>query len=304
MSEISAGLPLLLSDWWQSLSSLLLAPESRTFWGYWLSAALIVLLWTTTSWASRKHYLKSWFTLSYWWNTSTRQEYALIAFNALLFSLLGISNVFLIIQIAISSNAFFSTVFPVTQLGENSVAEMSPVILISIYAIILFLVDDASRYGLHRLLHSRWLWRIHRVHHSAQVLTPFTLLRLHPIEQFLYQIRMVTVYGVLSGGYFSVIGKTPELWQIFGVGGFIWIFNVAGANLRHSNIPLRYGKLEVLFISPAQHQLHHGVGGIHYNYGSVLAIWDYLFNSWHSGEHDLPLPNRHMPLIKQLLLKR
>lgn len=304
MSEISAGLPLLLSDWWQSLSSLLLAPESRTFWGYWLSAALIVLLWTTTSWASRKHYLKPWFTLSYWWNTSTRQEYALIVLNALLFSFLGLSNVFLIIQIAINSNAFFSSVFPAINLSDNSLVATNSAVLISIYAVILFLVDDASRYGLHRLLHSRWLWRIHRVHHSAQVLTPFTLLRLHPLEQLLYQLRLVLVHGVLTGAYFFIIGSTPELWLIFGVSGFIWLFNMAGANLRHSNIPLRYGKLEVLFISPAQHQLHHGVGGIHYNYGSVLAIWDYLFNSWHSGKHDFALPNRNMPLIKQLLLKR
>lgn len=304
MSEISAELLLLLSDGWQSLSSVLLAPERRTFWGYWLSAALIVLLWTTTSWASRKQYLKPWLTVSYWWNTSTRQDYALITLNALLFALLGLSNVFLIIQIAISSHEFFNAVLPASNLSGAGLNTSHPTLLLSLYTLALFLADDASRYGLHRLLHSRWLWRIHRVHHSAQVLTPFTLLRLHPLEQLLYQLRLVLVHGVLSGAYFFIIGSTPELWLIFGVSGFIWVFNMAGANLRHSNIPLRYGKLEVVFISPAQHQLHHGVGGIRYNYGSVLAIWDYLFNSWHSGQHQFPLPQHNMPLIKQLFMKR
>lgn len=299
MADTLNHLLIWLNDCWQSLAALVSAPQSRTFWGYWLSAAVIVLLWATAAWPSRKQYLKPWLTLSYWWNTSTRQDYLLIILNTLIFSILGLSNLFLIIQIAIISNDVLNSL--ATPLALNLSGSASA---IAMYALVLFLTDDASRYGLHRVLHSRWLWPIHRVHHSAQVLTPLTVLRLHPLEQLLYQLRLVLVHGVLSGSFFFISGTTPELWLIFGVSGFVWLFNVAGANLRHSNIPLSYGKLETVFISPVQHQLHHGVGGINYNYGSVLAVWDRLFNSWHGGQHNFQLPQHNMPLIKQLLMKR
>ena len=59
----------------------------------------------------------------------------------------------------------------------------------------------------------------------------------------------------------------------------VFIFNVLGANLRHSHISISYWRwLENIFISPAQHQIHHSVEAKHYNknYGAILAIWDNL----------------------------
>jgi sterol desaturase/sphingolipid hydroxylase (fatty acid hydroxylase superfamily) len=54
----------------------------------------------------------------------------------------------------------------------------------------LFVVEDASRFLFHLASHrSPWLWELHKVHHSAEVLTPFTLYRLHPIEGFLNRSR-------------------------------------------------------------------------------------------------------------------
>jgi sterol desaturase/sphingolipid hydroxylase (fatty acid hydroxylase superfamily) len=44
--------------------------------------------------------------------------------------------------------------------------------------------------------------------------------------------------------------------------------------------------LEKIFISPAQHQLHHSIENKHFNknYGAMLAIWDWLFGSLHFSE--------------------
>ena len=55
-----------------------------------------------------------------------------------------------------------------------------------------------------------------------------------------------------------------------------------GATLHHSHIWLTYGRmLEHVFISPAQHQVHHSTDPQHYdrNFGTMLALWDWLFGT-------------------------
>ncbi len=62
--------------------------------------------------------------------------------------------------------------------------------------------------------------------------------------------------------------------------------------MRHSHVWLSYGDLlEHLFISPAQHQIHHSRAVEHHgkNYGEVLAIWDWMFGTLYvpNGKEDL-----------------
>ena len=47
----------------------------------------------------------------------------------------------------------------------------------------LFILDDAAKYVIHRALHRiPLLWCFHRVHHTAETLTPFTVYRTHPVK--------------------------------------------------------------------------------------------------------------------------
>jgi len=57
-------------------------------------------------------------------------------------------------------------------------------------------------------------------------------------------------------------------------------------HLRHSHVPMGFGALERLLVSPAQHQLHHSVDPRHYgsNLGGVLACWDRMFGTWRRAE--------------------
>ena len=66
-----------------------------------------------------------------------------------------------------------------------------PWIIIAVgFSLVLFTVDDVSRFLLHRVMHKyEFLWKFHRVHHSATTLTPFTVFRTHPIESILYFFR-------------------------------------------------------------------------------------------------------------------
>lgn len=276
----------------------LIDPQSRTFILYWVSSLLIALLWASFSWAERKPKLKQWLQKSYWWNQSTKQDYFLVIFNLLLFSIMGIT--WLIISISVANVAYQLLA---TSFSPNALTEASPIILFIGFTAALILLEDLSRYALHRLLHWKWFWRIHQLHHSATILTPFSFLRIHPLEKMLYQLRSSSIYGSTTGLFFFLVGEHPQLWLIFGITGASLFFNFLGANLRHSMIAITYGPFEKILISPKQHQLHHSIKYSRTNFGSIFSFWDLLFSSWTSGNKNADLPSKEKSLRDQLLLK-
>ncbi len=151
------------------------------------------------------------------------------------------------------------------------------------YALTYFVMNDFSRYLLHLLLHkNRVLWEFHKVHHSAEVLTPITLYRVHPLESILFQLRGVFVGGFVSGIFLWIYSYSISPYVVWGVHVGTFAFNILGANLRHSHVWFSFGKyLERIFISPAQHIIHHSNNPKHFNknMGSELAIWDWLFKT-------------------------
>jgi len=282
----------------ESLFEWLLDPAKRTHFGYWLSSLLVAIVWAAWSWNKRKGYLQSLLSKNYWCNRSTAQDLVLALGNRGLFILLGIPWLLLTLDIALSTLDGWRLLGPVQE------TPITGPWVITCYTLFVFLLDDASRYGLHRVMHKfNFLWRIHQLHHSASTLTPITTLRLHPLESILYQVRGSLVHGFCAGSSFFFLGFQANSWEVWGASAWVIVFNVLGANLRHSHIPFSYGVLEKVFISPSQHQAHHGVTTMQKNYGSVLAIWDRLGNSWRSGKKGYQLPQEAQPLMKQLLLQ-
>lgn len=149
--------------------------------------------------------------------------------------------------------------------------------------IIMIMTMDFCKYWAHYIHHeARILWPFHAVHHSAEVLTPLTANRNHPM----FLLIRTVIYSVVVGAVQALM-----LWLLLGkidlvtIGtanaGYV-IFNAAGANLRHSHIWLSYGpRWEHIFISPAQHHIHHSADKKHFNknYGEVFAIWDWMFGT-------------------------
>ena len=145
------------------------------------------------------------------------------------------------------------------------------------YTLFSFILLDFLRFFQHFLMHRcKWLWRFHRVHHSAEVLTPLTLNRMHPVEMFIGMARTTLAVTVSSSLYVYLFQVPLYGFEILGVNLFGFMFNALGANLRHSHIWLSFGRLEYLFISPAQHQIHHSKNPQHHhkNLGICLSIWD------------------------------
>jgi Fe(3+) dicitrate transport protein len=149
------------------------------------------------------------------------------------------------------------------------------------YTLVLFVAWDASKYILHRLAHEvPALWSLHQVHHSAEVMTPLTFYRTHPLESMLFELRGALVTGVVTGLFYWAFRGTAEPVSLLGVNVLGFGFNLLGGNLRHSHVWLRYPVwAERWFVSPAMHQLHH-TPDCERNYGTWLAVWDRWAGSW------------------------
>ncbi len=161
--------------------------------------------------------------------------------------------------------------------------------IIAAFTVLLFLCDDFTRYLLHLLMHRiPALWELHKVHHSAEVLTPLTLYRVHPIESALNNLRGVFTLGALSGLFVWAFPGRIRGWEILGVDALGMVWSALGSNLRHSMVWLTWTRpLEHIFLSPAQHQVHHGRAERYWdkNFGSALAIWDWLGGSLMIASH-------------------
>ena len=168
-------------------------------------------------------------------------------------------------------------------LGDAPALELPWLMIALSYTLVFFLLEDFSRFALHFCMHRiPWLWRLHSLHHSANRLSPLTLFRVHPIEMMLYYLRGMAVFGLVSGSFVYLFGARLSGIDILGVDALGFMFNLIGANLRHSHIWLSFGWLERFFISPAQHQLHHSSAPEHRdrNLGTCLALWDRSMNTW------------------------
>ncbi len=151
------------------------------------------------------------------------------------------------------------------------------------YTLFAFVFLDFMRFIQHYLMHKiPFLWVFHKVHHSAKVLTPLTLYRVHPGEILVSMARSSLAVVIPSSLYVYLFQAPIHGFDILGVNILGFLFNAFGANLRHSHIWMSFGVFEYVFISPAQHQIHHSNKIEHRdkNLGVCLAIWDILWGTF------------------------
>ncbi len=272
-----------IHTWFTELTGLVSQGNKRIFVGYLISATMIAVLWLM--WQRRLNFAGAlaWlFQPKIWWSNSSRSDYQMMFINQpimLLFSPLMLS------KLALATALFYTLTDWVTRPLWSF--DISTFWVSVIFTSCLFVVDDASRYYLHRLMH-QWpvLWAFHRVHHTAESLTPFTVLRTHPIEGLLFGLRSALAQGLLIGVFVFVFADRVTLLSLLGANAVTAVLNILGANLRHSPVPISYGKtLERWLISPAQHQIHHSQARQHWdkNFGAFIALWDRMGNTLEFG---------------------
>lgn len=246
--------------------------SKRVYWVYMFSAFFLALLFF---W-KEKSVLKLQFSSKVLWHPSARLDYYY-------FMTVSLVKVLLLLPFLISVNDVVLWMVLEMQevFGYVERIRISRIWLLTSYMLVLFIVNDLTRYLLHRLMHRiPLLWRFHRVHHSAEVLNPLTFYRVHPVENILYGLRYALTTGSITAVFIYFFGAGIGLVEVLGVNVLVFVFMLAGSNLRHSHIPLSYGEvLEKWFISPLQHQLHHTKHYTHRNFGSSLSIWDRWFST-------------------------
>ncbi len=193
----------------------------------------------------------------------------------------------LITQLAIAT-LIFKYLNSINWLSEGMYSSVPKTLIVMFFTFFIFLLDDFTKFFVHRWMH-KWpiLWSLHKVHHSAETLTPMTIYRTHPLEGIVFTLRGSFTQGLSIAIFVFFFGNSVDIFTVIGVNVIVFSFNVAGSNLRHSHISIRYLPwIEHIFISPAQHQLHHSLDKKHHdkNFGASLAVWDWIFGSLHYSE--------------------
>ena len=261
-------------------------PRKRVFLGYLFLSILIAFLWLfLIQGYSIRGSFKYIFDKKILLSTSSRSDFFVFLINR---SFLLFISPLLISQLAVATIIFHSLHY-INWLHSGMFSDTSTALIITFFTIFVFILDDFTKYFVHRWMH-KWpiLWSLHKVHHSATTLTPLTIYRTHPLEGVLFILRGSFAQGVSISLFVFLFGNSVDIYTILGVNIIVFMFNALGANLRHSHIGIQYWKwLEYILISPAQHQLHHSVAEKHYdkNFGATLAIWDWLFGSLSHSEN-------------------
>jgi sterol desaturase/sphingolipid hydroxylase (fatty acid hydroxylase superfamily) len=262
----------------QELISYFSDANKRIYWLYLLSAILFALpiYWLEHKSKSLVGFFRYVFPKKIYTAKSAQHDYYLLIINKLVRAALFPFIILTMAPIALGLSSGMEIIF-----GQRNFIELSPTHIMIIFTALLFLLDDFTRFILHYLLHRfSILWQFHKVHHSATVLTPFTVYRSHPVESYLYACRMALTQGIAVGIAYYFFGPTLKMIDILGANLFVFIFNCCASNLRHSHIRLSWGdNVEKWFLSPAQHQIHHSELPQHHhsNFGTTFAIWDRMF---------------------------
>lgn len=136
-------------------------------------------------------------------------------------------------------------------------------------AIACVILVDFLYYWDHRAAHRiRLLWSVtHSVHHSSPQYDQTTALRVSVMDGF--TSPWFYVPAVLMGFDPLLVGAA------FG-------FILAYQQWLHTETIGRLGWFDLIFNSPSNHRVHHGVQPeyIDKNYGAVLILWDRMFGTW------------------------
>lgn len=156
-------------------------------------------------------------------------------------------------------------------------------LVLAIATPILFLAAEFSYWLIHYLLHRvPFLWAFHQVHHSAEVLTPATNFRVHPVETIAFANLLAVVMGTTNAVLDQLLGGPADPMVVGGRNGLALVAFYLLAHLQHSHMWITFpGWLGRTFYSPAHHQIHHSTNPAHFgtNLGSFVLLWDRLFGT-------------------------
>jgi sterol desaturase/sphingolipid hydroxylase (fatty acid hydroxylase superfamily) len=172
--------------------------------------------------------------------------------------------------------------------GESP-ALQSNVAWMLLYSLVTLLCYDFVFFGTHYIMHRvPALWAIHKVHHSAEVLTPLTRYREHFIAGPIWAAGGAFSYGFAAGVFAYLFNGGITAATLFNVGFFTLLFGFNGS-FRHYHVQFHYPAwLSRWLHSPVMHHIHHSYLPQHWdkNFAAVTSLWDRLFGTLYIPEKD------------------
>lgn len=158
-----------------------------------------------------------------------------------------------------------------------------------LFALVTLLCYDFVFYVIHYAMHKvPVLWAIHKVHHSAEVLTPLTRSREHFLAGPIWATGSAFSFAFAAGIFAYLFDGGITQATILGAGLFSFILGLTGA-FRHYHVQLRYPRrIEKWVQSPAMHHTHHSYLKKHWdtNLAAVTSIYDRMFGTLYIPEKD------------------
>jgi sterol desaturase/sphingolipid hydroxylase (fatty acid hydroxylase superfamily) len=209
---------------------------------------------------------------------SSRADWAMLALGYLVFPSLFAAMTFALPMISSATETGLKALF-----GAPNQLSAPPLVARIATTIIAFLAFEFAYFIDHWLKHKvPLLWHFHKVHHSAETLSPLTVFRVHPVDSIIYANIGALCTGSAIGVSIWLFGPNASPYKVYGMNVFLLAGFYLLVNLQHTHlwIPF-YGWLGKTFLSPAHHQLHHSSDPKHFNsnYGNIIALWDVLFKT-------------------------
>ncbi len=157
-------------------------------------------------------------------------------------------------------------------------------LLIALFTVVQVVMFDLGYWIAHRIMHEiPVLWEFHKTHHAAEVLTPMTAARSHPLDDLLQtnfiarnsRRRLRSLRLRLRRG--GAAGEPPGNERTF-----LCLFPDHIPSPPQPRL-VADSRLATSYIiqSPAHHQIHHSAHPRHFgkNLGFCLSFWDWVFGT-------------------------
>jgi sterol desaturase/sphingolipid hydroxylase (fatty acid hydroxylase superfamily) len=142
-----------------------------------------------------------------------------------------------------------------------------------------FVIGDFGFYWVHRAMHTKWLWNLHRWHHSPTYMYWLMGARASVLQQVLVNSPFFLAQGLLA---------IAPWWTSLA----IYLKNALQNYWMHINVHWGSRWLEWIVVTPRYHHIHHSNDPAYYgaNVAAIFPIWDRLFGTYIDPEK---VPRQH-----------
>lgn len=253
-------------------SAQILGPDELKYW-LWLAGALIAIDLFYRCW-NRPASESFWYSAP--WRIYTHES-AVLDYKFLVIERLVTG--FVIAPMLVSSLAIgdWGSKVLVSWLGPGPAwkAGLGGLVMFAAIRLVLF---DIGHYISHYLQHKvAFFWEFHKIHHAAEVLTPVTGFRVHPVETIMDSVFQGPLQALGLAAFYYLYGGQHSV-TFVGTNAVVFFYYLID-NARHTHLWISFGpKLEHIFSSPAQHQIHHSRAGQHLdtNFSKYFSFLDWI----------------------------